>query len=400
MTVLRKDVRPWLPAQSAEEILRDHSLIKHKIDIELRAALAADGGNSSAEQWKSSAKMARVSIVDIDAATNTARSAALTAYEFLLAANEYFEYQDRCGRRFGELFSLHSPWQQAIDRVASVVVSDQPGASIDGESLTGQKAWRVPGESYHQAAVTLAHRVFLTAWNAILDAHFRDPVAVPEPLPPLDLQSYWQIVRTALAIAYGSPRIRAVVDSDAGTLSATLPVVLFDLDAATAAINRESILVKQKLPAESVVDPTEAAAVAMILQPNVSARNDQHIEHVQEPASRPVVPSPGQPPAPTVPQWNAETGELTYNGQVVKRIKNRSQAKNVQRVLQEFQDTGWPPRIDDPLEHPASADRTNKTVRSLKAGLDQTAVQFSADGSGQGFCWKAVPRPRPNYATT
>jgi hypothetical protein len=117
----------------------------------------------------------------------------------------------------------------------------------------------------------------------------------------------------------------------------------------------------------------------------------------EPPTLHPIVQLPGkaQEPivngkdGPDIPAWNAETGKLIYKDEVVKTVKNRSQAKNVRAVLQKFQDAGWPFRIDDPLPSPL-AERTNKTVASLNAGLNVSRLRFSADGSGKGFCWNPV----------
>ncbi|MHB8865723.1 MAG: hypothetical protein ACYC6N_25375 [Pirellulaceae bacterium] len=86
------------------------------------------------------------------------------------------------------------------------------------------------------------------------------------------------------------------------------------------------------------------------------------------------------------PFWNADTCELTFRGQVVRKIRGRNVAVNVCQILDVFQEDGWPDRIDDPLTDGPNANRVRETIRSLNDGL--TLLKFRADGSGEGILWE------------
>lgn len=86
------------------------------------------------------------------------------------------------------------------------------------------------------------------------------------------------------------------------------------------------------------------------------------------------------------PSWDRDTGNLTYAGEVVKRIRNLSIAKNVVMVLNVFEEEGWPPRILDPLPSNKKAD----ALRSLNNQLMR--IRFRADGTGEGILWESTDR--------
>lgn len=86
------------------------------------------------------------------------------------------------------------------------------------------------------------------------------------------------------------------------------------------------------------------------------------------------------------PRWNPDTGELTFRNEVVKRVSRLKMATNVVTVLGAFQESDWPPRIDDPLTGGKNPTRLHDTVKSLNTGL--VALHFRADGSGEGYRWE------------
>ncbi|MHB8956038.1 MAG: hypothetical protein ACYC4U_23915 [Pirellulaceae bacterium] len=49
------------------------------------------------------------------------------------------------------------------------------------------------------------------------------------------------------------------------------------------------------------------------------------------------------------PSWDRSKGELSFDGETVRRIRRIGVAKNVVRVLDTFQELGWPDRVDSPL---------------------------------------------------
>ena len=68
------------------------------------------------------------------------------------------------------------------------------------------------------------------------------------------------------------------------------------------------------------------------------------------------------------PTWKKETGELRYGDRLEKTIRNIKTAKNVVRVLDEFELLGWPSRIDSPFQATESQ-RLHETLRSLNEKL-------------------------------
>jgi hypothetical protein len=85
------------------------------------------------------------------------------------------------------------------------------------------------------------------------------------------------------------------------------------------------------------------------------------------------------------PHFDASTGELTLRGEMVREYAKR--AKNCFAVLSAFEESEWPPCIDDPLRDGKNAERLNNTVRSLNNGL--RGIRFHAAGDGESIRWKS-----------
>ncbi len=85
-------------------------------------------------------------------------------------------------------------------------------------------------------------------------------------------------------------------------------------------------------------------------------------------------------------EWCNKTGELRLNNEVIRKIR-RGVSKNVDVVLDAFQEEDWRQHIDNPLAD--SSDRLRETVRSLNKRLQR--IRFAADGSGKGITWKLIP---------
>jgi hypothetical protein len=95
-------------------------------------------------------------------------------------------------------------------------------------------------------------------------------------------------------------------------------------------------------------------------------------------------PAPGEKP-----RWDRAARELWFAGEVVRRF--RHSARNQERVLEAFEEQGWPPRIDDPLprEGVDPMERLRDTVRYLTAGLGAAPLQFRTDAEGRAVLWLA-----------
>ncbi len=87
------------------------------------------------------------------------------------------------------------------------------------------------------------------------------------------------------------------------------------------------------------------------------------------------------------PSWDRIKGELSFDGETVKRIRRIGIAKNVVQVLDTFQELDWPDRVDSPLSSPNSQ-KHHATISSLNTDLSR--IRFRSDGEGKGFIWKTL----------
>jgi len=66
---------------------------------------------------------------------------------------------------------------------------------------------------------------------------------------------------------------------------------------------------------------------------------------------------------------------------------------NVIKVLDQFEEDGFPARIDDPLADPRAPSkdqaRLHETIRSLNNKI--RFIRFHADGTGKGIRWEPTP---------
>ena len=88
------------------------------------------------------------------------------------------------------------------------------------------------------------------------------------------------------------------------------------------------------------------------------------------------------------PRWLKEKRELWFEGQIVRRIRNASRAKNVIAVLDAFEDSGWPTQIDDPVTSGGDSSQRRRTMESLNDGLKR--IYFFCAGDGLSFGWEIL----------
>jgi hypothetical protein len=91
------------------------------------------------------------------------------------------------------------------------------------------------------------------------------------------------------------------------------------------------------------------------------------------------------PPTPDIPDWNKPLCELTFRGQVVRRIRSVTVAKNIVAVLDRFQELGWQTCIDDPLPGPPDSQRKRETLVTLNKGLKR--IRFFSTGTVREIRW-------------
>ena len=114
-------------------------------------------------------------------------------------------------------------------------------------------------------------------------------------------------------------------------------------------------------------------------------------EHEDPP---PAIAPPVAPPLPAMalqPEWDNALSELRLGGKVIKRFRGPKVAKNVVKLLDAFQEEGWPRHILDPLPPSTLSKRLHDTLNSLNEGIE--GLRFRTDGTGQGICWDLISSP-------
>jgi hypothetical protein len=97
-------------------------------------------------------------------------------------------------------------------------------------------------------------------------------------------------------------------------------------------------------------------------------------------------PSAGLPS--DVPSWNPDKRELWYRGKIIRTIARTTRAERVIRILDAFEKSGWPCRVNDPWPGGPDSVRLHGAIRSLNSRL--TAIKFSGDGKTTGIVWEPV----------
>ena len=91
-----------------------------------------------------------------------------------------------------------------------------------------------------------------------------------------------------------------------------------------------------------------------------------------------------------VPKWDSERRELRVDQRIIKRY--RWPAANQERILDAFEEEGWPHRIDDPIPPDRSTEprqRLRDTINSLNNSLEPMLIRFRGDGTGRGIIWQS-----------
>jgi hypothetical protein len=88
---------------------------------------------------------------------------------------------------------------------------------------------------------------------------------------------------------------------------------------------------------------------------------------------------------PPVPEWNAENGELRFRGKLVRTLRVGGRPTNIQRIVDAFQEEGWPTSIDNPLPGGPNQQRLHATLQSLNEGLK--GIRFHGQRGGRAIRW-------------
>lgn len=90
------------------------------------------------------------------------------------------------------------------------------------------------------------------------------------------------------------------------------------------------------------------------------------------------------------PRWIARTGELWFDGEIVRQVRNAARATLVVRILEAFEESGWPRTIDDPVTSGGDSSQRRRAIESLNKGLAR--IRFACTGDGMSFGWEVKPK--------
>lgn len=94
-----------------------------------------------------------------------------------------------------------------------------------------------------------------------------------------------------------------------------------------------------------------------------------------------------------LPVWDRSLGHLRLGDIVIKRVRRLKVATNAIRILNLFQEMGWPPHMEDPLTpcknlRQSPKKRLQDVIKSLNENLK--LIRFRGDGTGAGIVWERV----------
>ena len=101
-----------------------------------------------------------------------------------------------------------------------------------------------------------------------------------------------------------------------------------------------------------------------------------------------------------LPVWDRAKRELRLGSKVIKQFK--WPAENQEKVLDAFEDQGWPTRIADPLaEHPTICPkrRLHDTLKCLNRKQIDELIKFRGDGTGRGVLLEIRLETEPEKQT-
>ena len=88
-----------------------------------------------------------------------------------------------------------------------------------------------------------------------------------------------------------------------------------------------------------------------------------------------------------LPVWKRDVSELWFDGELIKKIRRPTQARNQIPVLTAFQELGWPSRIDSPLSKTCRLGDVVRFLNKKRPKVRLERIQFERDGTGEGIRW-------------
>ena len=85
-----------------------------------------------------------------------------------------------------------------------------------------------------------------------------------------------------------------------------------------------------------------------------------------------------------LPRWDRDEGKLWFGDKVAREVRS---GRNIIKILDAFENHGWPDRIEDPISSRGFPDsqRLRESIRTLNDELK--FIRFEADGTGAGMRW-------------
>jgi hypothetical protein len=97
------------------------------------------------------------------------------------------------------------------------------------------------------------------------------------------------------------------------------------------------------------------------------------------------------------PRWIKRSGELWYDGEVIRKVANQAKAKNIVAILDACEESNWPQSFADPVTSGGDSGQRRRTIESLNKGLKR--IKFACGGDGESFTWAVVPKASPKKPT-
>jgi len=88
-------------------------------------------------------------------------------------------------------------------------------------------------------------------------------------------------------------------------------------------------------------------------------------------------------PLTDTPVWDRESGRLVFDGHQIRKF--RSNAKNVVKILDDFEELNWPRSIIDPFQNHEDPQTVHQSVSSLNTNLEHLRF-YVRDGR---VCWES-----------
>ena len=86
------------------------------------------------------------------------------------------------------------------------------------------------------------------------------------------------------------------------------------------------------------------------------------------------------------PNWEKAKGELRWGKQVIRKLRVMQYPTNIQKIVDAFQEAGWPPSIRNPLRR--QPEDLRQTLYSLNQGLK--VIRFGSQQGGNSVTWKPL----------